>query len=229
MSFACKQSDTPRSKCQNSAQLRHPQRLGNRAIPITLCRATWATHATTSPRIRPSDIRPVSSHCGEASTGVDLRCCDRFRTRMANRPAGLRTHIVLCVAAATFGILTMEIVHASIFLQDSVKVDPIGVVEAGTTGVAFLAAGSILFSRGEIHGLTTGAGLWLSGAIGVACGLGLWQVAALGTLLVLVAAGLLYNLQPSLALAKIPYQGSQCREKKCPSGAKAEDRGEYIG
>ncbi|TIM14090.1 MAG: MgtC/SapB family protein, partial [Mesorhizobium sp.] len=59
--------------------------------------------------------------------------------------------------------------------------------------VAFLAAGSILFSKGEIHGLTTGAGMWLSGAIGVACGLGLWQVAALGTLLVLVVAGLLYS------------------------------------
>lgn len=146
-----------------------------------------------------------------------------------NRPAGLRTHILVCVGAATFSILTIEIVHAPMFLQDSVKVDPIRVVEAVTAGVAFLAAGSILFSGGEIHGLTTGAGMWLSGAIGVACGLGLWQVAALGTLLVLVAAGLLYSLQPSLAPAKIPYQGSQCREKKCPSGAKAEDRGEYTG
>lgn len=116
-----------------------------------------------------------------------------FEREWRNRPAGLRTHILVCVAAATFGILTIEIVHAPMFLQDSVRVDPIRVVEAVTAGVAFLAAGSILFSRGEVHGLTTGAGMWLSGAIGVACGLGLWQVAALGTLLVLVVAGLLYS------------------------------------
>ncbi|BCH01273.1 MgtC/SapB family protein [Mesorhizobium loti] len=119
-----------------------------------------------------------------------------FEREWRNRPAGLRTHILICVAAATFGILTIEIVHAPMFAQDSVKVDPIRVVEAVTAGVAFLAAGSILFSRGEVHGLTTGAGMWLAGAIGVACGLGLWQVAGLATLIVLVVAGLVYRLGP---------------------------------
>lgn len=118
-----------------------------------------------------------------------------FEREWRNRPAGLRTHILVCVAAATFGILTIEIIHAPMFAQDSVKVDPIRVVEAVTAGVAFLAAGSIMFSRGEVHGLTTGAGMWLAGAIGVACGLGLWQVAGLGTLIVLVVAGLLHRFQ----------------------------------
>ncbi|TPM38103.1 MgtC/SapB family protein [Mesorhizobium sp. B2-3-4] len=119
-----------------------------------------------------------------------------FEREWRDRPAGLRTHILICVAAATFGILTIEIIHAPMFAQDSVKVDPIRVVEAVTAGVAFLAAGSILFSRGEVHGLTTGAGMWLAGAIGVACGLGLWQVAGFATLIVLIVAGLLYRLQP---------------------------------
>ena len=81
------------------------------------------------------------------------------------------------------------------FAKASVTVDPLRVVEAVTAGVAFLAAGSIMFSRGEVHGLTTGAGMWLAGAIGVACGLGLWQVAGFGTLLVLIVAGLLWRLQ----------------------------------
>lgn len=49
-------------------------------------------------------------------------------------------------------------------------------------------------ARGEIHGLTTGAGLWLSGAIGVAAGLGLWQIALFATLLALVVLGLLHIL-----------------------------------
>ncbi|MBZ9797773.1 MgtC/SapB family protein [Mesorhizobium sp. ES1-4] len=125
-----------------------------------------------------------------------------FEREWRNRSAGLRTHILVCVAAATFGILTIEIVHAPMFAQDSVNVDPIRVVEAVTAGVAFLAAGSILFSRGEVHGLTTGAGMWLAGAIGVACGLGLWQVAGFATLIVLIVTGLLYRLEPQAGLSE---------------------------
>ncbi|WP_421917318.1 MgtC/SapB family protein [Mesorhizobium sp.] len=118
-----------------------------------------------------------------------------FEREWRNRPAGLRTHVLVCVAAATFGILTIEIIHAPMFAMDSVKVDPIRVVEAVTAGVAFLAAGSIIFSRGEVRGLTTGAGMWLAGGIGLACGLGLWQVAGFGTLLVLIVSGLLARFQ----------------------------------
>lgn len=129
-----------------------------------------------------------------------------FEREWRNRPAGLRTHILVCVAAATFGILTIEIIHAPMFAQGSVKVDPIRVVEAVTAGVAFLAAGSILFSRGEVHGLTTGAGMWLAGAIGVACGLGLWQVAGFATLIVLIVAGLLHRLEPKAGPAREGYR-----------------------
>jgi putative Mg2+ transporter-C (MgtC) family protein len=75
------------------------------------------------------------------------------------------------------------------------RVDPIRIVEAVTAGVAFLAAGTILFARGEVQGLTTGAGMWLAGAVGVACGLGLWQIAALGTAIVLVVMGLMVTFQ----------------------------------
>lgn len=118
-----------------------------------------------------------------------------FEREWRNRPAGLRTHVLVCVAAATFGILTIEIIHAPMFARESVKVDPLRVVEAVTAGVAFLAAGSIIFSRGEVRGLTTGAGMWLAGGIGLACGLGLWQVAGFATLLVLIVSGLLARLR----------------------------------
>jgi putative Mg2+ transporter-C (MgtC) family protein len=55
--------------------------------------------------------------------------------------------------------------------------DPIRLVEAVTGGVAFLAAGLIVFARGEVRGLTTGAGLWLAASIGLAVGLGQWTLA----------------------------------------------------
>lgn len=128
-----------------------------------------------------------------------------FEREWRNRPAGLRTHVLVCVAAATFALLTIEIVHAPMFVADgireSVKVDPIRVVEAVTAGVAFLAAGTIMFSRGEVQGLTTGAGLWLAGAIGLASGLGLWQVAAFVTFLALVVLMLLHTLAVKLDIA----------------------------
>jgi putative Mg2+ transporter-C (MgtC) family protein len=125
-----------------------------------------------------------------------------FEREWRNRPAGLRTHILVCVAAATFAILTIEIVHAPMFTSDArgdaVKVDPIRIVEAVTAGVAFLAAGVVIFTRGQVHGLTTGAGMWLAGAIGVACGLGLWQIALFSTLLALVVLALLYAFESKL-------------------------------
>lgn len=125
-----------------------------------------------------------------------------FEREWRNRPAGLRTHVLVCVASATFAILTIEIVHAPMFAAESmkevVKVDPIRVVEAVTAGVAFLAAGTILFARGEVQGLTTGAGMWLAGAIGLAAGLGFWQIASFGTLLVLIVLGLMHTLEVRL-------------------------------
>jgi putative Mg2+ transporter-C (MgtC) family protein len=121
-----------------------------------------------------------------------------FEREWRNRPAGLRTHILVCVAAATFAILTIEIIHAPMFVKDTARFDPIRVIEAVTAGVAFLAAGVVIFTRGQVHGLTTGAGMWLAGAIGVACGLGLWQIALFSTLLALVVLALLYAFESKM-------------------------------
>lgn len=122
----------------------------------------------------------------------------------------------MCVAAATFAILTIEIVHAPMFGRESIAVDPIRVVEAVTAGVAFLAAGTIMFSRGEVQGLTTGAGMWLAGAVGLACGLGLWQIAAFGACLVLVVLGVLHSFEEKLRIA----------EDKKDTAAKKQEAGE---
>ena len=122
-----------------------------------------------------------------------------FEREWRNRPAGLRTHVLVCVAAATFAILTIEIIHAPMFtadaLGDAVKVDPIRIVEAVTAGVAFLAAGVVIFTRGQVHGLTTGPGMWLAGAIGVAFGRGLWPIAQFSNVLALLVLILLYAFE----------------------------------
>lgn len=146
-----------------------------------------------------------------------------FEREWRARPAGLRTHILVCVAAATFAILTIEIVHAPMFgessMQEAIRVDPIRMVEAVTAGVAFLAAGVVIFTRGEVHGLTTGAGMWLAGAIGVAAGLGLWQIAMFATFIALVVLGVLHMFERRLEIGwppdgVSPADGGKAREKR---------------
>jgi len=117
-----------------------------------------------------------------------------------NHPAGLRTHILVALAAAAFTIIGIEIVHSSQFEAEGARLDPLRLIEAVTAGVAFLAAGTIIFARGRIKGLTTGAGLWLAGAIGLAAGLGFWQIAGLATLLALVVLGLLHSVERQFAI-----------------------------
>jgi len=96
-----------------------------------------------------------------------------------SRPAGLRTHMLISLAAATFAVLTFEIVEQTRGESEGVTTDPIRIIEAVTAGVAFLAAGTIIRARGGVKGLTTGAGMWLAGAVGLACGLGAYAVAIL--------------------------------------------------
>ncbi len=121
-----------------------------------------------------------------------------FEREWRSHPAGLRTHMLVSLAAAAFAILGIEIVHSSQFDGDASRLDPLRLIEAVTAGVAFLAAGSIIFAQGTVKGLTTGAGLWLAGAIGLASGLGFWQVGAFATLLAIVILGLMHVLEKKL-------------------------------
>jgi len=111
------------------------------------------------------------------------------------RPAGLRTHILVCIASATFALVAIEIINEPIFSGDSLRIDPLRLVEAITGGVAFLAAGFIVFFKGEVHGVTTGAGMWLASAIGLAAGLGLFSIAVLATLLGVLTLTLIRRLE----------------------------------
>ena len=121
-----------------------------------------------------------------------------FEREIVNRPAGLRTHMMVALAAAVFAIIALEIIAMPAFSDEQ---------------IAFLAAGSILMQHGRVQGLTTGAGMWLAGASGLSAGLGLWPVAILSCLL----GGLVLALVRRLENGVMPKQG----EKPSDSG----DRG----
>jgi putative Mg2+ transporter-C (MgtC) family protein len=111
------------------------------------------------------------------------------------RSAGLRTHMLTALAAAVFTVLTIEILHSQMLQEDAARADPVRVIEAVTAGVAFLAAGAIIQSRGNVHGLTTGAGMWLAGALGVASGLGYFVIGLLAAVLGLIIIAVLGRIE----------------------------------
>jgi putative Mg2+ transporter-C (MgtC) family protein len=113
-----------------------------------------------------------------------------FEREWNTAEAGLRTHILVAAAAALFTILAFEIFH-TVQGEGASNPDPIRAVEAVTAGIAFLGAGAIFRSGGNIQGLTTGAGMWLAGAVGVATALGFYLVAfGVALLAVIVLAAL---------------------------------------
>lgn len=119
-----------------------------------------------------------------------------------SRPAGLRTHMLTSLAAATFAVVALELTHWAV--KNGAEADPVRAIEAVTAGVAFLAAGTIIQSRGEVVGLTTGAGMWLAGAIGVASGTGLYLIAVFVTILALIILMGLQRLSDRLSIAATP-------------------------
>ncbi|HET9446679.1 MAG TPA: MgtC/SapB family protein [Steroidobacteraceae bacterium] len=118
-----------------------------------------------------------------------------FDRELRNKPAGLRTHILTSLAAALFTLITMELHHTVTGNNEDTAADPIRIIEAVTAGVAFLAAGAIIQSRGNVRGLTTGANMWLAGALGVACGAGDYTLAAFGTTFAVIVLVLLGRLE----------------------------------
>ena len=94
------------------------------------------------------------------------------------RPAGLRTHILVTVTACL----------AMIVAAGSVDASNLGRVAQGIlTGIGFLGAGTIMRSTGGIRGLTTAASIWAASALGVAAGMGAFVEAALAAVLVFAA------------------------------------------
>ena len=107
------------------------------------------------------------------------------------KAAGLRTHILVSVAACLFVILGMEISALDFGTAGEQRNDPLRMIEAVTAGVAFLAAGTIFTAKGEVKNVTTGASLWLAGAVGLGCGAGQEMLAAMATVIVVAVLGLL--------------------------------------
>ncbi len=96
-----------------------------------------------------------------------------------DKPAGLRTHAIVSVGACLFtliGILILE--------ESGSTVDPTRIAAGIITGIGFLGAGAMFREKDSVVGLTTAAGIWAMGAIGIAVGLGYYLPAVVSTVLI---------------------------------------------
>lgn len=91
-----------------------------------------------------------------------------------HKPAGVRTHMLVCLGAALFVLVTLE----------TLPNETARIIAGIATGIGFLGAGTIFKAESEVHGLTTAASIWAVAAVGIAVGLGYY-------LMMLIAVGLI--------------------------------------
>ncbi len=107
---------------------------------------------------------------------------------MKNRPAGLRTYMLVCVGACVVMMInqyTYQVYGVG---------DPVRLGAQVVSGIGFLGAGTIIVtSHNQIKGLTTAAGLWASACIGLAIGIGLYEIAVVGGAAVFLSLTVLHG------------------------------------
>lgn len=106
----------------------------------------------------------------------------------ARKAAGLRTHMLVGIAAALYTAIAELAVLDIPPNSEGFQADPIRAVQAVAIGIGFLGSGVIFVSRHEdrVRGLTTAASIWATAAIGIAAGLELYRLALGATLLLLL-------------------------------------------
>lgn len=99
------------------------------------------------------------------------------------RPAGFRTHSLVCVASSLLMLVTVyQNEWMTQVALDAIRTDPTRMAQEIMTGIGFLGAG-VIFKEGlTVRGLTTAASIWVTAAIGVLVGIGFWVPAILGTI-----------------------------------------------
>ncbi|MCM8901106.1 MgtC/SapB family protein [Caldicoprobacter algeriensis] len=111
---------------------------------------------------------------------------------ITNRPAGFRTHTLVCMGSTLVMVTSM---HLFMLYHDIVNLDPARLGAQVISGIGFLGAGTILKDKARVRGLTTAASLWVVACIGLAVGAGLYGVAIFVAVLAYVTLILLKKME----------------------------------
>lgn len=116
-----------------------------------------------------------------------------------SRPAGMRTHVLVCVGAAMIAIIDClnmaETLDVNRTYSNSGIAISVGRMSAQVvSGIGFLGAGTILVSQKKIAGLTTAASLWCTACLGLSAGMGYYLLAVAGCLIVIITLTLMQRV-----------------------------------
>ena len=119
-----------------------------------------------------------------------------FEREYRAKDAGFRTHFLVALGSALFCIVSQY--GFDFELKDSSRV-----AAQVVSGIGFLGAGTIIFQKNVVRGLTTAAGLWVTAAIGLACGTGMYLPAIVTTLMVLIGLEILSVIIPRVSTSVV--------------------------
>ncbi len=108
------------------------------------------------------------------------------------KEAGFRTHFLVALGSGLFMILSQFGFDDVLTHYKHVSLDPSRIASQVVTGIGFIGAGTIIFQKHVVRGLTTAAGLWVTSAIGMTAGSGLYILSIATTILVLLCLEALY-------------------------------------
>ena len=122
-----------------------------------------------------------------------------FERTFHGRPAGFRTHSLVCIASAILMIVTVyQDRWMTVLAHEAIRTDPTRMAQGIMTGIGFLGAG-VIFKEGlTVRGLTTAASIWTTAAIGILVGIGFWFAAVVGASATLIVLALFRHIEARL-------------------------------
>lgn len=144
-----------------------------------------------------------------------------FEREYKSHPAGLKTHILVCVGSAMIALIQEEITWQALHFATEypefvgvIRSDQARLVAQVISGIGFLGAGTIILSKGAVRGLTTAASVWAVAALGIAIGMGYYRIAAFSFLAIMVALTVLSRLTPLGKIKRLEIQFTDLEESK---------------
>lgn len=134
------------------------------------------------------------------------------------RPAGFRTHALVCMASSMLMLITVYEEHWVHTVGESVRLDPTRMAQGNMTGIGFLGAGVIMQEGFSVRGLTTAASIWITAAIGILAGIGFYFPMALSVVLTIGVLSAFRWIE-----ARMPTQAYYIFEVRCARDGDVRD------
>ncbi|WP_455080359.1 MgtC/SapB family protein [Prevotella melaninogenica] len=129
------------------------------------------------------------------------------------KEAGFRTHFLVALGSGLFMILSQFGFNDVLGHYERVSLDPSRIASQVVTGIGFIGAGTIIFQKHVVRGLTTAAGLWVTSAIGMTAGAGMYVLSIATTVLVLLCLEALYFILQHFGTRNITVTFSTPKEE----------------